>query len=90
MWRHLERRDERGRTVKLKLRLADFTTFTRQQTLAESIDSANSIVLAAQALLEPELTPGRLFRLVGVGVSGLEHPEIEEPAVRQPRLLGLE
>ena len=90
VWRHLERRDERGRTVKLKLRLADFTTFTRQRTLDESIDSANSIVLAAQSLLEPELVPGRLFRLVGVGVSGLEHPEIEEPAVRQPRLLGLE
>ena len=97
VWSQLERRDDRARTVKLKLRLADFTTFTRQRTPVDPIDSASSVTMAAQALLEPELIPGRLFRLVGVGVSGLERADLEgptapsgRPSVRQLRLLGLE
>ena len=34
VWRQLESAKLRGRTVKVKLRLADFTTFTRQATLS--------------------------------------------------------
>ncbi len=62
----------RGRTVKLKLRLADFTTLTRQKTLSEPVDSAEEIARTAGALLDAALSQERKFRLVGVGVSGFD------------------
>ena len=76
-----------GKTVKVKLRLADFTTFTRQVTLSEPVDSAEAIAEAAAALTRSEMRPGRMFRLVGVGVAGLEE---KQPAPLQPRLAGFD
>ena len=69
----LKRKSLRGRTVKLKLRLSDFTTFTRQRTVPEPVQSPVDIARTADALLEMEMAPGRLFRLVGVGVSGFDN-----------------
>ena len=86
VWRHLERAELRGRTVKLKLRLADFTTFTRQATLPDAVDSSEDVALTAASLLRRELRPGREFRLIGVGVSGFETAG-DSPL--QPRLTGL-
>ena len=85
----LVRREWTGRTVKLKLRLADFTTFTRQRTVPERVQSSEDVARVAGQLLAVELQPGRLFRLVGVGVSGFEVPESEEDTL-QPRLAGFE
>ena len=59
-----------GRTVTVKIRLSDYTTFTRQTTLAEFTDDDATIAATAWMLLEREMTPGRAFRLLGVGVSG--------------------
>ena len=86
VWRQLESAKLRGRTVKVKLRLADFTTFTRQATLPDSVDSPEDVALTAAALLRRELRPGREFRLVGVGVSGFEG---SDDRTLQPRLTGL-
>ncbi len=81
--------DLQGRTVKLKLRLSDFTTFTRQRSLTEPEDSADVISAVASSLLEPELHPGRQFRLVGVGVSGFDHhTDDSEDRPVQGRLAG--
>ena len=85
--RHLGQSELRGRTVKVKLRLADFTTYTRQRTLTEPVESPDAIASAAGALLRRELAPGRMFRLVGVGVSGFKGHS-EQPL--QPRLTGIE
>ena len=71
--RQLERNGLKGRTVKLKLRLSDFTTFTRQTTLPCHTDSEEQIKDAASKLLELELEPQRTFRLLGVGVANFEH-----------------
>ena len=65
----LRRSQLMGRTVTLRLRLSDFTTFTRQRTLPEPTDSQEVIFNVAQELLIVELTPGRRFRLIGVGVT---------------------
>ena len=59
----------KGRTVTVKLRLSDFTTFTRATTLASPVSNASTIQQVAQHLLNRELLPGRRFRLLGVGVS---------------------
>ena len=85
--RHLEGTGMRGRTVKVKLRLADFTTFTRQSTLDAPVDSAEEIAEAAGRLLRAELGPGRLFRLVGVGVSGFD---LRPQEAVQTKLAGFE
>jgi len=65
----LDRKGLKARTVKLKLRLADFTTFTRQYTLPYHTNSEEPIKEAAWALLAGELEPGRTFRLLGVGMA---------------------
>ncbi len=84
----LERRGLWGRTVRVKLRLSDFTTFTRQKTLSELVQASDEIAEAAGELVRAETGPGRTFRLVGVGVAGFEEPE-ELSARVQPRLPGL-
>ncbi|MFC1444239.1 DNA polymerase IV [Streptacidiphilus sp. N1-10] len=59
-----------GRTVVIKVRLFDFTTLTRSETLPSPTDDPLVISAIARRLLEQvELTGG--VRLLGVGVSGL-------------------
>lgn len=89
----LSQNDLHGKTIKLKLRLSDFTTFTRQATLPAPAQAPEIIADAAVELLKPELRDGRKFRLVGVGVSGFDDPErFEGKPVEafQPRLFGFE
>jgi DNA polymerase-4 len=62
----------RARTVQIKLRLSDFTTFTRQRTLSGPTSDLATIERTALLLLNEQMSPVRKFRLVGVGVSGLE------------------
>lgn len=63
-----------GSTVKLKLRWSDFTTLTRQSTLAEPTDEAKEIESLALQLLKTQWKTGRKVRLIGVGVSKLGPP----------------
>ena len=86
----LARKGLSGRTVTTKMRLSDFTTFTRQTTLGHSTNDTDAIIATAWTLLERELEPGRAFRLLGVGVSGFTAEGDDEtpptPAVEQRRL----
>ncbi len=82
----LRKKSLRGRTVKLKLRLSDFTTFTRQRTVSDPVESADEIAETAEALMGAEMGPGRLFRLVGVGVSGFDHEQDDEEGERVTQL----
>jgi DNA polymerase-4 len=68
----LQRRDLRGKTVKVKLRLSDFTTFTRQDTIEAPTNDAAVVQAVARRLLDVELSPDREFRLIGVGVTNLQ------------------
>jgi DNA polymerase-4 len=72
--RALGEQNLRGATVKIKLRWPDFTTLTRQTTLAAPTDDAARIYEAARALFEKNWRPGRPVRLLGVGVSNLARP----------------
>jgi len=60
-----------GLTVRLKIRWPDFTTLTRQVSLAAPTDQDREIAAAALALFESVWKPGQRVRLIGVGVSGL-------------------
>lgn len=61
----------RGRTVTLKLRSADFTTITRQESLTAAVDGDRALAAAALELLMAAWDR-RPVRLVGVGVTNLE------------------
>lgn len=71
--RELRREGLTGRTVHLKVRTGDFTTWTRSRTLQAPTDLAETIVRAARELFEERIRLGRKgVRLLGVGVRGIE------------------
>ncbi|MFT3986434.1 DNA polymerase IV [Aestuariivirga sp.] len=77
LWRLAERVSARakgqglaGHTVVLKLKTADFKSRTRNVSLEEPTLMARRIFDAAAPMLKREAT-GTLFRLIGVGISGL-------------------
>jgi DNA polymerase-4 len=66
-----------ARTITLKLRYSDFTTITRQETLASSTATDTTVRDAALALLDSAWS-GDAVRLLGVGVSGLaDAPQLD-------------
>jgi DNA polymerase-4 len=73
--RQLRERELRGRTVKLKLRYADFKTLTRQATMAAPTDLGQVIFNQAARLLERAWDKCKKVRLIGVGVSKFEPEE---------------
>ena len=78
----LRRAGQAGRTVVLKVRLADFRTLNRSRTLHTATDVTREIFTTAWTLFEV-LRPGDRIRLVGVRVEGLTGTE---GAARQPSL----
>ncbi len=60
-----------ARTVRVKFRWSDFTTFTRQRSLDVGTDEAATIFRVAEALWRENWPPGRPMRLIGVGATGL-------------------
>jgi DNA polymerase-4 len=67
----LRRNELAGRTVTLKIRFGDFSTFTRSVTPGEPVASRPPLVDAARDLLRRVERRGRPVRLLGVGVSHL-------------------
>ena len=73
--RQMRRQGWVGRTVQIKVRRGDFTTWTRSLTLPAPTDLAETIVEAARRLYRERIRlGGRGVRLLGVGMSGLERP----------------
>jgi DNA polymerase IV len=68
----LQRRSLVAHTVRVKFRWADFTTFTRQKSVARPIDDAAAIYRLALAIWQEHWPAGQRMRLIGVGVTGLE------------------
>jgi DNA polymerase-4 len=61
-------------TIKIKIRWPDFTTLSRQTTLANSTDQDSEIYAAAKQLFDSVWKRGQRVRLIGVGASGLRPP----------------
>ena len=79
----LAKRERRGRTIGIKVRLDDFSTHTRARTLAEPVSSADRVGPIALELLRRFGMP-RPVRLLGVRVAGLEASGVD--AVEQLKL----
>ena len=68
----LRQKEKQARCITLKLRYADFTTTTRQQTLPQSADTDQAIFDIGLQLLKNELYRSKqVVRLIGIGVSHL-------------------
>ncbi|HYW26472.1 MAG TPA: DNA polymerase IV [Terriglobales bacterium] len=67
----------RARTVSVKLRLSDLRLVSRQVSRTSPTDDRDTIYLAARAALDRSHVESRAVRLIGVGLSGLEHPRPE-------------
>jgi DNA polymerase-4 len=69
--KRLKKKHVQGTTIKIKLRWSDFSTITRQMTLAQPTNDVETISNYASALLKKEWVIGDPIRLIGVGVSNL-------------------
>jgi DNA polymerase-4 len=68
----LRQKEKLAKCVTLKLRYADFTTTTRQQTLTQASDTDQTIFETGLRLLKNELPREKqAVRLIGIGVSNL-------------------
>ncbi len=65
----------RARTVYVKLKLPDFSLVSRQVSRTSPTDDTDTIFRAARSALEKSHLESRPVRLIGVGLSGLVHPE---------------
>lgn len=78
----LRRRKQKGRTVHLKVRFADFRTITRSRTLAHGTDATHDLWQAASELLSDALAEDHLgVRLLGAGVSGFTGERPRQPTL---------
>lgn len=66
-----------ARTVQVKVRYSDFKTLTRQTSVEEPFESAETIYAIACAILRRERVVNRPLRLIGLGVSGLVPPSTQ-------------
>jgi DNA polymerase-4 len=73
----LGRQGRRGRTVGIKVRLDDFSTYTRARTLPMAVNGADDVGRVALELLRA-FAPPRPVRLLGVRVAGLSTEEAPE------------
>lgn len=64
----------RSRTVYVKLRLQDTRLVSRQVSRGTATDDEAEILASARAALRKSYTEGMPVKLLGVGLSGLEHP----------------
>jgi DNA polymerase IV len=88
----LQRKQVRGRTIAIKVRLDDWTTVTRARTLPGAVNDADTVGAVALELLRA-YSPPRPVRLLGVRVAGFEErtgpvaPAAAQPAAgRSPQL----
>ena len=75
----LTRHERSGRTIRIKVRLDDFSIHTRARTLPSPVSDRDTIACVALDLLRA-LDPQRPVRLLGVGVAGME--AAPEPAAQ--------
>lgn len=74
----LQKRELVAHTVTVKFRWADFTTYTRQRSLDMGIDSGEEIYKVAHAIWDEHWPRDKKLRLIGVGVSKIEKPEVRQ------------
>jgi DNA polymerase-4 len=75
----LQRKEVRGRTIAIKVRLDDWTTVTRARTLPEAVDDTATVTGVAIDLLRA-YAPPRPVRLLGVRMASFDERSGDEEA----------
>jgi len=78
VWRHCENTGNRGRTVTLKVKFADFEIISRSRSVPSLVESRNNLATLAVGLLEATMPLPKAVRLLGVSLSSLQQ-EIDGP-----------
>jgi DNA polymerase-4 len=72
VWRHCESTGNRGRTVTLKVKFADFEIITRSRSVPSVVSSRDVLERLAVGLLANEMPVPKPVRLLGVSLSSLQ------------------
>jgi DNA polymerase-4 len=72
VWRHCESTGNRGRTVTLKVKFADFEIISRSQSVSDPVGSRHELERVATGLLERLMPTPKAVRLLGVSISALQ------------------
>jgi DNA polymerase-4 len=75
----MQRKEARGRTIGIKVRLDDFTNATRARTIAAFTNDTDEVTAIAVDLLRA-YAPARPVRLLGVRVASFEDEVVAPPA----------
>lgn len=73
---HMEKKDNFGRTLTLKIKYNDFKVITRSRTFGGELKKLSDMEEAAIHLLEENILPDDRIRLLGVAVSNLSKEQI--------------
>jgi DNA polymerase-4 len=80
VWRHCEGTGNRGRTVTLKVKFADFELISRSRTVAGIIGGRGELESATSDLLKAIFPTKKAVRLLGVSISGFVDAQDDSPA----------
>ncbi|MFC5321698.1 DNA polymerase IV [Bradyrhizobium oligotrophicum] len=75
VWRHCEATCNKGRTVTLKVKFADFEIMTRSRSVASAVGSRDDLERLSVALLQSEMPLPKPVRLLGVSLSSLQESD---------------
>jgi DNA polymerase-4 len=78
VWEHCARSGSRGRTVTLKVKFANFQQITRSRTGRTLIGTRDELQQLGCALLEPIFPVSTGIRLLGLSLSSLATPKMED------------
>ena len=71
------------RTIGIKVRLSDFTTFTREKSLQVAINTKEPIYRNVELLWQEFSPPPKKIRLLGVRLSGVERGKPEQRSLEE-------
>jgi DNA polymerase IV len=73
VWRHCESTGNRGRTVTLKIKFADFEVISRSRSVPDPVGSRIELERIAIGLLEKLIPMPKAVRLLGMSISALQN-----------------
>jgi DNA polymerase-4 len=79
----------KGRTITLKIRYGDFKQITRNLSLSDPVDDAETITATARKLLDGTEPDHKFIRLLGVGISNFGEQSINNSRNKNDGQLGL-
>jgi DNA polymerase-4 len=84
VWRHCETTGNRGRTVTLKVKFADFEIITRARSVSVPVSGRDELARIAISLLQAEMPLPKSVRRLGILLSSLQNEEDGAPQLDLP------